>query len=119
MDLQGFTPARAHLLLQEVYGDFLHHNDGMHLSGGVPDDATWQIQWRQITAHSANWYSTTPRKVGRWFTAVLAAEWRGVINRMWNYDIPLFFAHVVWTKTLGAHKSREIQEIIDRRLDIW
>ena len=27
-DLLGFHPERAHLLLQEVYGDFLHHNDG-------------------------------------------------------------------------------------------
>ena len=38
-DLLGFTPERAHLLLQGVYGDFPHHNDGLHLDGGIPDDA--------------------------------------------------------------------------------
>ena len=26
-DIPGFTSERAHLLLQGVYGDFLHHND--------------------------------------------------------------------------------------------
>ena len=31
MDLPDFTLDRAHLLLQEVYGDFPHHNDGLHL----------------------------------------------------------------------------------------
>ena len=30
-DLPGFTPDRANLLLQGVYGDFPHHNDGAHL----------------------------------------------------------------------------------------
>ena len=37
--LQGFTTDRAHMLLREVYGDFLHHKDGMHLTGGFPDEA--------------------------------------------------------------------------------
>ena len=32
-DLLGFTPERAHLLLQRVYGDFPHHNDGSHRTG--------------------------------------------------------------------------------------
>ena len=40
-DLQGFTPARAHLLLWEVYGDLPHHKYGMQLTGGVPDDNLW------------------------------------------------------------------------------
>ena len=30
-DLPGFHPERAHLSLQGVYGNFLHHNDGSHL----------------------------------------------------------------------------------------
>ena len=32
-ELLGFTPECAHLLLQLVYGDFPHHNDGLHLDG--------------------------------------------------------------------------------------
>ena len=73
-DLQDFTPSREHLLLQEVYGDSPHHNDGTHLTGGVPDDAIWKMFWHRLAAQSASWYSTPPGKVGRRFTAVLAAE---------------------------------------------
>ena len=73
-DLQGFTPAREHLLFQEVYGDFPNHNDGTHLSGGVPENATRKICWRRLAAQSDSYYSTTPGKVGGRFTAVLAAE---------------------------------------------
>ena len=35
-DLQGFTTARAHLSLQEIYGEFPNHNNKAHLAGGVP-----------------------------------------------------------------------------------
>ena len=35
-----------------------------------------------------------PDKVGRQFTAVLAIEWRGVLDWKWNYEQPLVFAYV-------------------------
>ena len=73
-DLLGFTPECAHLLLQGVYGDFPHHNDGSHLDGGIADDAVWQRCWRQISAQSASWYATPSGAVGRHFTEILAAE---------------------------------------------
>ena len=60
-----------------------------------------------------------PVKVGRQSTRVLAAEWRGVLNQKWNYEIPLVFAHVFLTSTLGACKAREIWANINRRLDLW
>ena len=73
-DLQGSTPARAHLSLWELYGELPHHNDGTRLAGGVPDDAIWKSSWRRLAAKSASWYFTPPGKVGRRFTGVLAAE---------------------------------------------
>ena len=45
VDLPDFTPERAHLLLQEVYGEYPHHNDGSHLKGGVADGAIWKCHW--------------------------------------------------------------------------
>ena len=42
-----------------------------------------------------------------------------MIDRKWNSERPLVFAHVVLTKTLDACKAREIRAIIDRRLDLW
>ena len=38
-DLPGFHPERAHLLFQEVYGDFPHQNNGAHMGGGIKDGA--------------------------------------------------------------------------------
>ena len=74
-DLPGLQPERAHLLLQGVYGDFPHHNDGSHLDGGIADDAAWQRCWRRLAAQSASWYATTSGAMGRRFMAILVAEW--------------------------------------------
>ena len=105
--------------MQDVYGDLPHHNDGMHLARGVPNDATWKIRWRWIATQSTSWYSTPPGKAGLRFTAVLAAEWRVVLYWKWNSKRPLISAYVVLTNTLGTRKAREIRARIDRQLDLW
>ena len=119
VDLLGFTPERAHLLLQGVYGDFLHHNYGSHLEGGIAGDAEWQRRWRRLAAQSDSYYATPSGAVGRRFTAILAAEWREVLNRSCNSKRPLVFAHVVLTKMLGVQRAREIRDRITRRMDLW
>ena len=104
-DLPGFTPERAHLLLQGVYEDFLYHKDGLHLEGRVTDNAIWQRHWLRLADQSASSYATSFRAVGRRFTEILAAEWRGVLYRSWNSERPLVFAHVVLTNTMGVRRS--------------
>ena len=47
-ELQGFTSERVHLYLQEVYVDSPHNNDGIHLVGGVPDNAIWKSHWKEL-----------------------------------------------------------------------
>ena len=118
-DLLGFTPEHAHLLLQGVYGDFPHHNNGSHLDGGIANNTAWQRRWRRLAAKSASWYATPSGAVGRRFTTIMAAEWRGVLSRSWNSERPLVFAHVVLTKTLGVRRAREIPARITRRMDLW
>ena len=76
-DLPEFTSEFAHLLLQEVYGDFPHHNYGSHLYGRIADDAIWQRFWRQLAAQLASWYATPSGAVWSRFTEILAAEWKG------------------------------------------
>ena len=117
-DLPGFHPERAHPLLQGVYGDFPHHHYGLHLDGGIADNAAWQRRWLRLAAQSASWYTTPSGAVGRRFTAILATEWRGVISRSWNSERPLVFAHVVLMKTLGVRRDREIRARITRRMDL-
>ena len=94
-DLLGFTPEGARLLLQGVYGDLPHHNDGSYLDRGIADDAAWQRCWHRLAAQSASWYATPSGALGRRFTEILAAVWRGVLNRSWNSERPLVFAHVI------------------------
>ena len=117
--LPDFNPERVHLLLQGVYGDYLHSNDGSHLDGGVADDAIWQRRWHQLAAQSAIWYTTPSGAVGHRFAAILTAEWRGVLGRSWNSEIPLVFSHVVLTKTSSVHRSKEIRARITSQMDLW
>ena len=51
-DFPEFPPERAHLLLQGLYGDLPHHNDGSHLDRGVMDDDVWQRRWRRLAVQS-------------------------------------------------------------------
>ena len=117
-DLPEFPPECAHLLLQRVYGDFLHHNDGLHLDGGFQDNDVWQCHWIRLAARSASWYATPSGYVGCRFVSILAAEWQGVFRSTWNSKRPLVFYHVVLTKTLGVRRAREIRARITRRMDL-
>ena len=74
VDLPDFTPERVHLLLQDVYGDFPHHNDGSHQDGGVANNAIWKSRWYRLAAQLASLCATPPGAVGRWFTDILATE---------------------------------------------
>ena len=106
------------MLLQEVYGDFPHHNNGLHLERVILDDAVWKCRWQRLAAQSESWYDTPSIALGRRFMAILAAEWRGVLGRSWNSNIPLVFAQIVLTKTLGIHRAQEIQAQITQCLDL-
>ena len=57
--------------------------------------------------------------MGHRFTEIVAVEWREVLDRRWNSERPLVFAHVVLTKTLGTYKAREIRASNNLRLDLW
>ena len=63
-----------HLLLQGIYGEFPHHNDGSHLDGGIADDAAWQRLWLRLAVQSESWYATPSGAVGRRFMAILAEQ---------------------------------------------
>ena len=40
-DLTGYYLTPADRRLDEAYGDHVHDNAGLHLDGGVADDADW------------------------------------------------------------------------------
>ena len=117
-DFPDFDPIREHLLFKGVYGDFPHHNDRLNLGGGFPDNAIWKRCWRRLAAQLVSCYATPSGAVGCRFTAILAAEWRGVFDRSWNSKRPLVFVHVIITKILGVRRAREIRSKITRRIDL-
>ena len=51
--------------------------------------------------------------------AILAAEWRWVLGRLWNSERPLVFTHVFLTKTLGVCRDKEIRSQITRKMELW
>ena len=118
MDLPDFNPERAHQFMQGVYGNFLNHNGRLQLDEGVTDDNIWNCRWRRLATQLASWYAMSSGTIGRRFTAILDAEWRGVLGRTWNSERPLAFTQVVLTKTIGVCRTRDIRTRIIRQMDL-
>ena len=64
-DLPGAEVSAADLKLMDVYGDYIHQNDGSHLDGGIKDDAVWQARWAKLIVLPAQRYNAPGGPVGR------------------------------------------------------
>jgi hypothetical protein len=47
-DMPGATIDTVDQMMDNVFGDHVHHNDGLHLYGGLTCDVTWQDYWRRL-----------------------------------------------------------------------
>jgi hypothetical protein len=117
-DLPGFVPAPVDHLLEAVYGDWSHHNDGRHLDGGVNSDAAWQRRWRRIGDLSSTHFSVPKGKVGLRFINILASEGRGLQAHTWNSERPLVVVAVVLQTTPGVKRARDIRKRLTHRMDL-
>ena len=54
-DLSGFTPPQSRVFLVEVYGDFLNHNNGMHLYRALPMIPFGSVTGRRMTRGARHW----------------------------------------------------------------
>ena len=86
---------------------------------GVTDNAIWQCRWRRLATQPDSWYATPSGSVGCCFTAILVAEWRGVLGRSWKSERPLVFPRVILTKTLGVRRAKYIRARTTRRIELW
>jgi hypothetical protein len=64
-DLPGAAISMADLKLKEVYGDYIHQNDGTHLDGGIADDSVWQARWAKLIVLPTQRYQAPGGPVGR------------------------------------------------------
>ena len=118
-DLPSYLPTAADHLLDTVFHDHAHDNDGTHLNGDIADDAVWQQHWlRMVQLHTTR-YQAPPGKVGRRFIAIFTNELRGVRARQWNSERPIVFVAVILQSTPGVRRSKDIRTRITQRLDLW
>jgi hypothetical protein len=82
-------------MMDRVYGDHVHHNDGTHLDGGISDDTTWQDYWKRLIVFPGQTYNLPKGKVGKRFLFTLASILDGVKIRKWNSEVFLVFCMVV------------------------
>jgi hypothetical protein len=57
-DLTDYVLTEADRLLNSVFGDHVHDNDGNQLDGGIEDDKLFQKYWRQLASILPIIYST-------------------------------------------------------------
>jgi len=118
-DLPAYEITAADLLLDSVFGDHVHANDGTQLSGDVPEDPLWQRRWRKLVAYSPQRYEVPKGRIGQRFLSMLAAEFDGIIARKWNSERPLVFVAVVLQTQAGVSRAQDIRARIESRLNIW
>ena len=116
--LQRPLSAADHKLMT-LFGDTIHHNAGLHLSGGVDDDALMQRLHKRIASVRQVLYDLPE---GRWaarFLRLQTALFRDARERRCNAEKALIFAPCILQRIKGKHKFADTKIIIQRRLDAW
>ena len=118
-DLPGYTSTPADQLLDSVFGDHVHANNGRHLDGGVGDDKKWQKLWLRITQLAPTRYAVPKGKEGKRFLVMLTNEFRGARERHWNSEKPLVFVATILQTTPGVRRAKDIRRRLANRMDLW
>jgi hypothetical protein len=77
-DIPEATLSNADQKMDTVYGDHVHQNPGMHLTGGIADDAIWQERWQQLVLFSLHAYAVPFGTIGKRFVEKVAEELGGI-----------------------------------------
>jgi hypothetical protein len=118
-DLPGYQPTAADLLLDTIYGDHVHDNDGTHLDGGIANDAFWQGRWKRMAQLATTRYLVPKGKVGGRFLTILISEFQGVRDPRWNSEHPLVFVATVLQTTPGVRRAKDIRTPLTQRMNLW
>jgi hypothetical protein len=119
-DLPGDVLTDVDRMMDRVYGEHVHHNDGTHLGGGVSNDTSWQDYWKRLIVFPGQTYNLPKVKVGKRFLFTLASILDGLITRKWNSEVFLVFCMVVLQRGDATIRSaRAIRDRLTWRLDSW
>jgi hypothetical protein len=118
-DLPDYILTDADRMMDGVYGDHIHQNDGSHLTGGVSDDIDWQGYWRRLIVFPSKAYDVPSGAAGKRFVRMVASMLNGVKKRKWNSEKFIVFQMVVLQRTRDVRRSRDIRRRISWRMDAW
>ena len=118
-DLPGATISDADRKLLEVYGDYIHQNDGTHLDGGIKDDAVWQEYWRRLVTLPPQRYDVPSGPIGRRFVRLLTKELEGIKSRKWNSEKFLVYQMVILQRSKEVSGAGNIKRRLSKRMDAW
>ena len=107
-DLGNFSILPADNLLNSVYGDHPHHNDGCHLDGSILRDTKWQHNWKRVMQLPLTQYTVPHGSVGKQFLAILAREFEGVYKCTWNSERLIVFAATILQTMVGVSMAKDI-----------
>ena len=113
VNIQGYFLTLVYCLMQAVYGDWVHVNNGNHLTRGTVDDRRWLVWWWDITFLPLRWCNAPGGKVCQRYFCTLAAELSRVQERRCNSDRFIVF-HMV--RLNHAHHMLGMQEILQHLL---
>jgi hypothetical protein len=118
-DLPGYTLTEVDKIFDEVFGDHIHQKPGLHLDGGITDDATWQSYWRQLIEYPPSFYDTPNGALGKRIVEKIAEQLEGIMKRKWNAERLIVFQQVILQRGHGVNRARDIRRRITQKLDLW
>ena len=94
-DLPGYVRTGEYRQIRDFNGDWVHSNNGSHLSGGISYGEYCQMRWKTLAVMPARSYDTPSGRVGRSFVYALATELTGFRKRRLNADRFIVFQKVI------------------------
>ena len=85
------VPSEADRHLDQLYGDHVHQNDGIHMDRCIKKNDVWQVRWQILVIPTGSRYRAPQGAVGWRFMKFLAEEFRGAREQLWIADCSMVF----------------------------
>ena len=118
-DLPDYTVTDIDRMMDKVFGDHVHQNDGTHLTGGIADDVTWQARFNTLIVLHNQQYDLPRGKVGHAFIDELLTIIEGVLDRKWNFERAMVFIMAILQRTSSVKKAKDVKERLESRIQAW